>query len=227
MAAGPASLLFDELGRVLPGRLAGPLPGVEGQAAMAPRPRVGWRPGAVPAEARPSGVLLLLYPHAGSTHLLLTVRRDDLPTHAGQVSLPGGAVQGDESAEAAALREAREEVGVELERIRVVGGLTPLHVPVSGFVLNPYVGLSAGRPRLVPDGREVARLLEVSLELLADARTVRVEAETRDHERIEVPYFSVHGHRVWGATAMVLAEFLAVLGRTPSPPRLTADQRRP
>ena len=208
---------FGDLKRQLVERLAGPLPGVEGQASLSPRPRFGWRPGHLPKHCRHGGVLLLLYPISGVPHFVLTVRTADLPHHSGQVSLPGGAVKPDESFDGAALREAHEEVGVEPRTVRIVGGLTPLHVPVSGFVLHPRVGVTDARPELRRQAREVARILEVPLDRLCDPSVLGLERRSTAEGPVEIPYFRLDGEKVWGATAMVLAEFLWVLGSRPDP----------
>ncbi len=208
---------FEELERTLRLRLAGDLPGLSGQLPMAPRPRFGWKPGVIPDDCRHGAGLLLLYPVDGSVYVLLTVRDDQLPNHAGQVSLPGGAVEDGESFGDAALREAHEETGVDPRMVRLVGSLSSLHVPVSRFVLHPHVGVCDSRPDLRPEAGEVAEILEVPLELLAEADRHRVERRTYGGRPVQVPFFEVDDQRVWGATAMVLAEFLTVLGCGPDP----------
>ncbi len=208
---------IGELERTLRSRLAGDLPGLEAQLPMAPRPRFGWKPGVVPDGCRHGAGLLLLYPVDGSVRVLLTVRDDQLPNHAGQVSLPGGAVEDGESFCDAALREAHEETGVDPGRVRLVGSLSSLHVPVSRFVLHPQVGVCDLRPDLRPEAGEVARILEVPLDLLAERPRHRVEHRTYGGRPVEVPFFEVEDQRVWGATAMVLAEFLTVIGCGPDP----------
>ena len=190
-----------------------PLPGLDEQLRMAPRPRVGWDPHLVPPGLRDAAGLVLIYPIEDAPHVLLTVRGGSLRHHTGQVSLPGGAVDPGESIEAAAVREAEEEVGVDATTVQVVGRLTPLHIPVSGFMLHPVVGVVHARPAFFPAEWEVARLLEVPLSLLADPETLRSEERTFQRNGVatvvEVPYFEIDGEKVWGATAMVLAEFVA------------------
>lgn len=185
---------------------------------MAPSPRIGWDPYSVPAGLRDAAVLLLLYPGDDRLHVPLTVRGSALRKHTGQVSLPGGSVDEGESIEAAALREAAEEIGTTPAAVDVLGRLTPLHIPVSGFLLHPVVGVARERPAFRPAPWEVARLLEVPLDRLRDPAIIARETRTRERDgatlAVDVPYFAIDGEKVWGATAMVLAEFLEVLKRS-------------
>jgi 8-oxo-dGTP pyrophosphatase MutT (NUDIX family) len=193
--------------------LQGTLPGEAAQSLLAPRPRRQWPPGLHPSEIRDAAGLLAVFPRAGRAHILLTVRADSL-RHGGQVSLPGGVVDDGETFEAAALREAEEEVGLARDAVRVLGALTPLDIPVSGFRLHPIVGALAGHPHLRASDGEVARILEIDLDHLFEASTIIETERTRDGHMLRIPAFSVDGEEVWGATAMVLAEFLTVLGWT-------------
>jgi 8-oxo-dGTP pyrophosphatase MutT (NUDIX family) len=198
--------------------LAGPLPGLEAQVQLAPRPRSGWRPGQSPEEARAAAGLLLLFPVDGDAWIVLTVRASHLPSHAGQVSLPGGAVEAGESIDEAALREAREEVGLDPAAVRLLGRLTPLHIPVSGFMLHPVVALMDWRPVLRPSDAEVERILEAPLDVLVDpARRLSRRVLREDRGEVEIPYIDVDGAELWGATAMVLSELFWIL----DPPRVT------
>jgi 8-oxo-dGTP pyrophosphatase MutT (NUDIX family) len=199
--------------------LARELPGPAGQLRMAPSPRTGWSPGEWPDDSRHGGGLLLVYPRDRLPHVVLTLRNPDLALHAGQVSLPGGAVEAGEDEAGAALREAHEEVGLDSACVRLLGKLSPLHVPVSRFVIHPWVGMADGRPAFEADSREVARLLEVGLHELRDPSRQVVERWERSGAEVEIPMFEVHGEKVWGATAMILSEFLCLLGTPPAPGR--------
>lgn len=199
--------------------LSRPLPGLAAQLRMAPQPRVDWDPSSFPQGVRDGAALLLLYPHHGAPHVALTVRGAELRQHTGQVSLPGGRVDPGESIEAAALRETAEEIGVKTEVVRVLGALTALEIPVSGFVLHPIVGVTDARPEFRRAEWEVARILEVPLSTLADPAVLKRETRTRVRDgistEVETPYFDIDGEKVWGATAMVLAEFMAVVAALP------------
>jgi 8-oxo-dGTP pyrophosphatase MutT (NUDIX family) len=205
-------VLFEELKSMLAIRLREPLPGPGAQLLLAPRPRRNWQPGVYPEDCRPGAALLLLYPVDGAVHLLLTERDGDLPQHAGQVSLPGGEVEEGETIARAALREAREEVGLHSGSVTVLGCLTPLHIPVSGFILHPVVGVVGERPDLAPQPGEVARVLEVPLAGIADPAKWCVEQRKLRSGTYTIPCFDVREAKLWGATAMVLSEFFAVIG---------------
>ena len=178
----------------------------------------GWPPGFDPLLIRQAAGLLLVFPIVDRAHVILTVRAGTLGRHSGQVSLPGGGVETGETIEQAALREAHEEIGLPLDTVRVLGALTPLDIPVSGFRLHPIVAVSGMRAVLTPSDGEVARILEVDVdELVAPGRLVSIERK-RDGRSMIVPAFLAGGEEIWGATAMVLAEFLTLLGWIPPLP---------
>ncbi|MFQ5855692.1 MAG: NUDIX hydrolase [Anaerolineae bacterium] len=185
-----------------------PRPGFKAQMRMSPRPRAS---SVSDAPARGGGVLLLLYPRDGRLHLVLTRRTEHLPNHQGQISLPGGAQDAGESFEETALREAREELDVDPTGIQVLGRLTPLYIPPSNYCIRPVVGYVPARPVFHPDPREVAEVLEVPLATLLDPSTVHQEDWHLRGMTVRVPFFAVNEHKVWGATAMVLAEFVELI----------------
>ena len=231
----------DALGRLEAGLRTG-LPGPAAHAWLAPVPRRAWPAGFNPARIRDASGLLLVFPkqkeataeHAeiaepdhslrsprsprllssGDAHIILTVRADTLGRHGGQVSLPGGVVDPGETFEQAALREAHEEVALPVDEVRVLGAPTPLDIPVSGFRLHPIVAVHAARPRLMPSDGEVARILEVGVDDLLNPEHFVTSEREREGFALAVPSFRVEGVEIWGATAMVLAEFLALLGWT-------------
>ena len=238
-------MTFADASRRLEAAFARELPGAAAQERMAPVPRRQWPAGFNVARVRHAAGLLLVFPEttinaetaelaenpsteilrapralrstsSSPAHIVLTVR-GDTPRHAGQVSLPGGVVEPGETFEQAALREAHEEVALDPSQVRVIGALTPLDIPVSGFRLYPVVAITSARPRLTPADGEVAHILDVPLAELLDPANVRFADRQRDGIALRVPAFSVEGHEIWGATAMVVAEFLTLLGwRGPS-----------
>ena len=188
-------------------RLAEPLPGPAAQRRFAPNPpRKSWRPDDQPPGAREAAALILLYPGDAGPLFPLTVRRHDLPLHPGQISLPGGGLDPGEDPAAGALRETHEELGIDPAAVRIVGALSPLWVIVSNFIVRPFVGVTDARPAFHPEPREVAELIETPVDWVRDTTRVAWDQRVRDGVRIEFPYFDFGGHRVWGATAMILSE---------------------
>ncbi len=194
--------------------LTRPLPGLAAQSLLAPRPRRPWPSGFNPARIRNAAGLLLVFPSDGEAAIVLTVRAETL-RHGGQVSLPGGVVDAGETFEQAALREAREEISLDTAAVAVIGALTPLDIPVSGFRLHPIVGAYDHRPSLCPSDGEVARIVEVRVRELVERANFFETEQTREGRTLIVPAFHVAGVEIWGATAMVLAEFLSLLGWQP------------
>ncbi|MFZ8843006.1 NUDIX hydrolase [Thermoflexus sp.] len=192
--------------------LARPLPGPSAQWEMAPpyRRALLEQTGGLPPEARPAAVLILLYPRGRDLAFPLTRRTDHVAHHKGQISLPGGACEPGESPEAAALRETEEELGFLTSAVGLLGHLTPLYVPPSGFLVYPVVGYLPERPVFHPAPLEVAEVLEATLSWLLDPRHQGEEEWELHGARWRIPVFRLGGHVIWGATAMILAEFRAV-----------------
>ena len=198
--------------------LANPLPGVAAQKRMAPQPVTGkknrWD---IPADCRQAGVLLLLYPYSCSQpdfYLALTRRHEYPGAHSGQISLPGGRREEPEALQETALRETVEEIGVLPETVEIVGQLSPLYTPPSNFCIHPFIGFSRTRPAFQINPREVAELIEVPLNLFLQPEVHKEEIwRLQNFGERHVPFFDIFGHKVWGATAMILSEFLALLAQ--------------
>ncbi|WP_412063566.1 NUDIX hydrolase [Rubrivirga sp. IMCC45206] len=206
---------YDALLAPLAERLRQPLPGHAAHAEMAPFPaRATVETLSIEQnEGTPAATLVLLYPgDEGEARFVLTVRHGSLRTHAGQVSLPGGRIERDETPEDAARREAFEEVGVAPEAVVILGRLTPLYIPPSRFSVWPIVATVGARPPFVAQETEVTAVLDIALaDLLAPGARQRAMRDA-PLGRWDVPYFALAGHDVWGATAMMLAEVAAVVG---------------
>jgi 8-oxo-dGTP pyrophosphatase MutT (NUDIX family) len=164
-----------------------------------------------PPACKQAGVLILLYSLNGRLCFPLTKRGDDVEFHKGQISLPGGAQEGGESLSQTALREAQEEIGVDAECVEVLGALSFLYVPPSNFCIQPFVGYVSRRPDFQVEAIEVAELIEAPLETLLDPATARVEEWELRGGVWPIPFYQFGPHKVWGATAMILAEFAAML----------------
>jgi 8-oxo-dGTP pyrophosphatase MutT (NUDIX family) len=214
-----SAVIFSDVITRLDIGLRGKLPGPPAQALLAPRPRRQWPEGFNHARIRQAAGLLLVFPHgpgADDAHIVLTERARTLRRHGGQVSLPGGVIEPGETFAQAALREAHEEVSLRADEVRVIGALTPLDIPVSGFRLQPIVASLDQRQLLRPAQGEVARILEVAVDDLLDPRALVETEQSRDGHTLVVPGFHVGEVEIWGATAMILAEFLTLLGWKPA-----------
>ena len=155
-----------------------------------------------------AAVLLLLCPSPEGPVLLLTVRTEEVETHKGQISFPGGIVDaGDRDAVHTALREAEEEIGMREEDL-VVAGLLDDHVTPTGFVITPVVAVCRRSPDLLPNPREVAEVLHVPLWFFADPGAVRTEERIVRGERRPVHFYDYGRHVIWGATAAIIREYL-------------------
>jgi len=203
------TLSIDELRAAL----QKPLPGIAAQIRLAPRAayRVESLRAAPPPDARAAGVLILLYPHTGTWYFPLIKRVPDGLVHGGQISLPGGSQEAGESLRQTALREACEEIGAACAQVELLGELSPIYIPPSNFLVTPTVGCVDQPPDFRCDPREVDELIEVPLSALFDRDVVKREPWVLRGATVEVPFYQIGPHKVWGATAMILSEFSMLL----------------
>lgn len=196
--------------------LAGPPPSLEEVLILRRLDGAPLRPFTPPPGVTPrqSAALLLLFPRDDQLHVPLTVRSSRVTTHRGEVSLPGGGIDpGDGGATGAALREAHEEIGVDPAQVEVLGALTTFYIPPSNNYLTPVVGAYPTPFEPNHDPEEVESVFTVPLTALFDPATVREEIWERNGTRMRVPFFALNGYKVWGATALLLSEFVARLRR--------------
>lgn len=204
---------LEALSKKLKYRLSLPLPGIEAQLKMAHvERRLNLSRIKIPDYARMGAVLILLFEEEGSVKTCFIERTQYDGVHSGQIAFPGGKKEPDETLEQTALRETEEEVGVNRHHITVLGQLTELYIPPSNFLVHPFVGSVGYRPQFLPQVTEVAEVVEVNIDELGD---VRLRGEKKimlsNGNMVHTPYYSLHGKTVWGATAMIISEFLEVV----------------
>jgi 8-oxo-dGTP pyrophosphatase MutT (NUDIX family) len=176
------------------------------QSAMLPESR-RYFPQEKTAKTRQAGVLVLIFPEDKMLHFVLTRRTETLRGHRGQVSFPGGQRDlVDASITDTALRETCEELGICDAGFEIVGSLSPIYIPPSDFEVFPVVAILAARPHFRPNPAEVAEVFTVPLAALLDGRYKLEEMRDFNDLRVLVPYYGFNGHKVWGATAIMLSE---------------------
>ena len=195
-------------------KLAGPLPGKDAQRKMSN----AFRPvdTIIPDNVRQAGVLALFYPKAEDWHLVFIERtsKNKNDRHRGQISFPGGKFEENDGVlSQTAIREAEEEIGVKSNDIHLLGELTQLHVPVSNFLVSPFVGFLEYTPNFTPQETEVSEVLEVPFQRFSEKGVLK-QKDLKISEGFVIPkvqYFDIHDKVLWGATAMMMSELLEVL----------------
>lgn len=210
--------MFDAFIQKLSQELKKELPGFSAQKRMAP---LGRKP---PIEylkkdvtPKKSAVLVLIYPdkqtHLPKTTFILRPENEG-GSHAGQISFPGGKFdEEDQDLSFTALRETEEEIGVDRNSVKVIGELTPLYIPVSNYMVHPFIGVSNAVPEFKLHLLEVQDLLECPLEELRSEKnkgTTQRKLIILNREE-EVPCYKINNRIIWGATAMIVAELEELL----------------
>lgn len=202
---------FDQIIKKIEKILSLPLPGKLGQITMAPKPIDEARFATLkPINPRKGAVLMLFYPDENNTLLPFIKRTDYEGTHGGQVAFPGGKwEESDKDLSQTALRETEEEIGIDRLKIKLLGKLSDLFIPPSNFLVSPYIGFVEDKPTFIPDPFEVERIISCPIDMLTD-KANRKEGEilVRKEYRLHAPYFEIEQQKVWGATAMMLSEFM-------------------
>ena len=163
--------------------------------------------------AAPAAVLILVQDREGEPLVIFTERTNHVEHHKAQISFPGGACdEADDCLETTALRETFEEIGVLPEHVRIVGQLDDM-VTISNFRVTPYVGMLSMQLEypFVINEQEVARVIQVPLSFLMDEKNMELEVRQHQGRDVLVPAFAYNGHRIWGATARMLHQFLELL----------------
>jgi len=158
-----------------------------------------------------AGVLVLLYPKDGINHVVFIERTATVSHHQNQISFPGGHRNDKENVIEAALRESWEELKIPASKLRILGELTPLYVQTSNYCIHPVVAISDRRPDFKPSSDEVAQVIEVPLSHLLNPESRRLETWWLRGREVAVPFYLYQEHKIWGATAMILAELLDIL----------------
>jgi 8-oxo-dGTP pyrophosphatase MutT (NUDIX family) len=200
--------VLDALRRAGRSLADGPPPALAGSRGTGPAPVV----------SAPSAVLVALFEEDAETRVILTRRSARLRTHRGQVSFPGGRLEPGEEAVGAALREAREEVGLDPAAVRPVGYLARAFAFSSGAPITPVVAALAARPALSPNPAEVDRAFDASLADLAAAFSEEWWSEP-GLSRFPMYFFSVEGETIWGATARMIVDLLTTVLTEKTPGR--------
>jgi 8-oxo-dGTP pyrophosphatase MutT (NUDIX family) len=167
---------------------------------------------------RRAAVLIPLVAAHRDWEVVLTRRNGDLPHHRGQIAFPGGSADPGETCVQAALREAYEEIGLDPAHVEVLGCHDDIWTP-SGFIISPVIGILAGHGPFAPNPDEVARVFSVPLSFFADEQKAERQVIRHDGVDREVYFYHWDGETIWGATALILRNFLSLLG-------LIDDRRR-
>jgi 8-oxo-dGTP pyrophosphatase MutT (NUDIX family) len=187
------------------------LPGISAQLKMAPETRrkeLAHYPSQTP---RLSAVLMCFFEKNNEPHFIMIKRASDESVHSGQIAFPGGKYEDtDSSLIYTAIRESQEEIGLIPSTVEVIGQLSDLYIPPSNFMVTPFIGFLKQKPEFIIN-EEVDKVLIFSLSELLNP-LIRTEQEIQ-HRKVlfKVPCFKLGGETVWGATAMMLAEFIELL----------------
>jgi 8-oxo-dGTP pyrophosphatase MutT (NUDIX family) len=167
----------------------------------------------VPDDHKKAAVMALLFPYRNEWSLALIVRNEYNGAHSAQLAFPGGSVDADDiNLEATALRETFEEVGVGAQDITVLRPLTPLYIPISNFLVHPFLGICKEKPTFRAQPEEVAAILKIPLKKLLDPENSKIQDLVVGHFTLKnVPYYDIEGGTLWGATAMMTAELLELV----------------
>ena len=193
-----------------------PLPGQAAQYKMAHAFRRNWND-TIPENAVASAVIALIFPIKNEPHVLFIQRssRNSNDRHSGQISFPGGRFEHGSDADllACALRETMEEVGVQLSQEQIIVQMTPLYIPVSNFMVTPFLAVLESEPTFVLQENEVAGTLLYPLSHFSDASNIKTKTLDVGNglSLDDVRYYDLDGKILWGATAMMMSELMEMI----------------
>ncbi len=206
--------MFTDFFENLKDELKKDLPGEKAHVKMAPGIRDFFKPN---TKSRKAGVLILLYPKNRELYVAFIRRTEYNGPHSGQISFPGGkAEKEDKDIIETALRESHEEIGINPQKVNVFGQLTQLHIPVSNFLVFPIIGRYDFTPVFKPDPTEVKEVLEIKLSELLDPKNCTTKEFNYGDISFLAPIYNPNNITIWGATAMILSEFLEIVRKNKS-----------
>jgi 8-oxo-dGTP pyrophosphatase MutT (NUDIX family) len=198
------SIIREELKKTLPGQTA--------QYLMAPEFRGN---NIFSGISKKAAVMICIFPGKEDLEIVFFKRNDYDGPHGGQVSFPGGVFEvSDKNLAETAIRETREEIGLDCRNTSLIGKLTPLLIPVSNMNVQPFIGFYNTIPAFKIEKREVEYLIISPIGALLDPSSIDKQKWMLHGQEIEVPFYRVNGNIIWGATAMILSEFLAVISNS-------------
>lgn len=205
--------LFDSFSNFevfLAHKLAGDLPGRDAHGRMASTHYKGWP---LPKKtSRSSAVLILFYPENGEITFPVIQRPTYDGVHSGQIAFPGGkADPTDVDLNETALREAWEEIRAPREKINLLGRLSEIYIMVSDMKVVPVVGTLPAKPMFTPDSREVQDIFEIKLSEIRDSGIITQGRIPIRGGYVTAPFYNFQGHKIWGATAMMISELLEII----------------
>ena len=207
--------MIEYLSKSLKNQLLQGLPGEEFQHRMAPHRLSSFKYGQKPKDPKKSSVLILLYPFNKSVHVCLIQRPQYEGHHSGQVAFPGGKQEEEDTTlYDTALREAKEEIGINANGIEPIGELSSLFIPVSNFLVQPFIGILRETPSFSINKKEVEEVIPVPLSTLLDKTIVcSGKIQLGNGSFLETSYYLINNKKIWGATAMMISEFTELLKR--------------
>lgn len=196
--------------------LKDPLPGHKAQLIMVPEKIAGLRK-VIPEHSRPkkSAVLILLFPFQMGISTILIERAIYKGIHSGQIAFPGGkSEKTDPSLQYTALRETQEEIGIPIEEVEIIGRLTDVYIEPSNYLVTPYIGYLPYLPDFSINKYEVQKVIRMDVLKEDVIKKSTKEITYSNGLTLQTPFYNIEGHTVWGATAMIMSEFIVVTEKT-------------